>query len=51
MHAPQVWYSAQPYPDMLLRENFELPAVLRRLRQESRKLGARRPQVPDQYVP
>ena len=35
----EVWYSALPYRDTLLGEDFELPAVLRKIRQESRKLG------------
>ncbi len=41
----EVWYAAVPYEDALLEEEFELPAVLRKLRQESRKLNAKRPQV------
>lgn len=42
----EVWYSTQPYPDTLLKEEFEMPAVLRHLRLEGRKAaGGRRPQV------
>ncbi|KOO23116.1 putative galacturonosyltransferase 3-like protein [Chrysochromulina tobinii] len=41
----EVWYASVPYEDKLLEEEFELPAVLRKIRQESRKLGVRRPQV------
>ena len=43
----EVWYSTAPFLDALLEEEFEMPAVLRRLRQDSRKYSGngRRTQV------
>ena len=35
----EVWYSTAPYMDQMLREEFEMPAVLRRLRQEGRRVA------------
>ena len=42
----EVWYATQPYRDVMLGEEFELPTVLRKIRQEGRKAASgRRPQV------
>jgi hypothetical protein len=36
----EVWYSSGPFMDALLLEEFEMPAVLRKLRHEGRKAAA-----------